>query len=136
MGTVADATLAAGGEVIGVIPRALAQREIAHTGLTELHVVDSLHERKALMAQLSVGFIALPGGFGTLDEFCEVVTWRQLGLHTKPCAVLNTAGYFHLFLAMLEHAQRSGFIAASTLEALIICEDVDELLDALANPGS
>jgi uncharacterized protein (TIGR00730 family) len=133
MGAIADAALAAGGQVIGVIPRALLEREIAHTGLTELRVVESLHERKALMADLSVGFIALPGGFGTLDELCEVVTWRQLRLHAKPCAILNTERYFDLFLAMIEHARGSGFIAASTIENLIICDDVDELLDALAD---
>jgi uncharacterized protein (TIGR00730 family) len=132
MGAIADAALEAGGEVIGVIPQALVERELAHTGLTSLHVVGSLHERKALMADLSAGFIAIPGGFGTLDELCEVVTWRQLRLHAKPCAILNTGGYYDLFLAMIGHAQRSGFIAASTVETLIVRDGIDELLDALA----
>jgi uncharacterized protein (TIGR00730 family) len=132
MGAVADAALAAGGQVIGVIPQSLVDREIAHRGLTELHVVGSLHERKALMAELSQAFVALPGGFGTLDEFCEVVTWRQLGLHGKPCALLNTSAYFDPFLATLAHAQREGFIASSTIDRLIVENDVEALLDALA----
>jgi len=137
MGMVADAALEAGGQVIGVIPQTLVEREVAHRGLTELHVVHSLHERKALMGRLSDAFVALPGGFGTLDEFCEVVTWRQLGLHEKPCALLNINGYFDHFLTMLEHAQREGFIAARTMERLIVRNEVTRLLEVLAaTPGT
>ena len=94
MGIVADAALAAGGRVIGVIPHALVTRELAHLDLTELHVVDSMHDRKAMMSRLADGFIALPGGFGTLEEFCEAVTWTQLGVHAKPCGLLNVAGFY------------------------------------------
>src|SRR5690606_8001320 len=97
-----DAALAAGGRVSGVIPKALCNLELAHSGLSELHVVESMHERKALMAQLSDGFIALPGGIGTLEEFFEIWTWAQLGIHRKPCALLNTGGYFDLLLAFLD----------------------------------
>jgi uncharacterized protein (TIGR00730 family) len=104
MGVLADATLAGGGEVIGVMPEGLIRREIAHTGLTALHTVDSMHQRKALMAELADGFIAMPGGYGTLDEFCEILTWSQLGLHEKPCGMLNIAGYFDSLLAFLDHA--------------------------------
>jgi hypothetical protein len=104
MGTIADAVLQAGGEVIGVIPEGLVLKEIAHSGLTELKVVHSMHERKALMASLSDGFIALPGGFGTFEEFCEILTWAQLGLHHKPCGLLNIAGYYDHLIAMFNHA--------------------------------
>ncbi len=110
MGTLADAALAAGGEVVGVIPHSMVDREIAHTGLSELRIVESMHERKALMADLSDAFIALPGGFGTLDEFCEILTWAQLGLHAKPCGVLNVAGFFDPLLAAFDHAMNEGFI--------------------------
>lgn len=102
MGVVADAALEAGGEVIGVMPKSLVDREIAHTGLTKLHVVSSMHERKALMADLSDGFIALPGGNGTLEEFFEVLTWAQLGEHDKPCGLLNAAGYYDPLLAVFD----------------------------------
>ena len=108
MGVVADATLAAGGSVIGIIPRFLEEREVAHRGLTELHVVESLHERKALMHELSDGFIVLPGGFGTLDELMESVTWAQLGLHAKPIGIVNVAGYFDDLLAFVEGARPAG----------------------------
>ena len=104
MGAVADAVLAAGGTVTGVIPRALAEKEVAHSGLTDLRVVASMHERKALMADLSDGFIALPGGWGTLDEFFEILTWAQLGIHQKPCGLLNVHGYFDGLLSFLEHS--------------------------------
>ena len=109
MGTVADAVLAGDGKVIGVIPQSLAEREVAHPGLSELHVVESMHERKALMAELSAGFIALPGGFGTLEEFCEVITWSQLGIHAKPCGILNVAGYFDHLIGMFDYAVEHGF---------------------------
>jgi uncharacterized protein (TIGR00730 family) len=112
MGKVADAVLAEGGEVIGVIPEALVARELAHNGVTELRVVRSMHERKALMAELSDGFIALPGGFGTFEEFCEILTWAQLGLHAKPCGLLNIEGYFDLLLRLFDHAVVEKFLPA------------------------
>ena len=110
MGAVADAVLAAGGKVTGVIPGALAEKEVAHSGLTDLRVVTSMHERKALMADLADGFIALPGGWGTLDEFFEILTWAQLGLHHKPCGLLNVHGYFDGLLSFLEHSHEEGFV--------------------------
>ena len=108
MGILADAALAAGGKVIGVIPEALCGLELAHQGLSELRVVPSMHERKALMAELSDGFIALPGGIGTLEEFFEIWTWCQLGIHRKPCALLNAGGYYDLLLAFLDRSVVSG----------------------------
>ena len=110
MGVLADAALDAGGEVIGVIPRMLVEREIAHQGLAELRVVGSMHERKALMAELSDGCIAMPGGYGTLDEFCEILTWTQLGLQRKPIGVLNVAGYFDRLLDLFDHAVAEQFV--------------------------
>ena len=110
MGAIADAALAAGGEVTGVMPRALVDREIAHTGLTRLHVVGSMHERKAMMSELSEGFVALPGGSGTLEEFFEVLTWAQLGEHGKPCGLLNVAGYYDPLLAVFDHMVDQGFL--------------------------
>ena len=110
MGAVADAALKAGGKVIGVIPRALEDKEISHTGLTELHVVDSMHARKAMMAELSDGFIALPGGMGTLEEVCEILTWGQLGLHQKPCGLLNVLDYYSEFLRFLDHTVDQKFL--------------------------
>ena len=110
MGVIADVVLERDGEVIGVIPEALARREIAHPGLTDLRVVASMHECKALMARLSDGFIALPGGFGTFEEFCEVVTWTQLGLHQKRCGLLNVSGYYDALLAQCDRAVQDGFI--------------------------
>ena len=110
MGLLADAALANGGEVIGVIPRALVAKEVAHAGLSDLRVVESMHERKALMADLSDAFIALPGGFGTLDEFCEILTWTQLGLQRGPCGLLNVEDYYNPLLQMFDHAEREQFI--------------------------
>ncbi|HLX55927.1 MAG TPA: TIGR00730 family Rossman fold protein [Ktedonobacteraceae bacterium] len=110
MGVLADTMLAGGGEVMGVIPRGLFRREIGHRGLTQLHEVNSMHERKALMADLADGFIALPGGFGTFDELFEILTWAQLGLHSKPVGVLDVAGYFTPLLALITHASAEGFI--------------------------
>ena len=129
MGVLADAALAAGGEVIGVMPRSLVAKEIAHTGLADLRVVDSMHERKALMAELSDGFIALPGGYGTLDEFCEILTWTQLGLHRKACGILNVDGYYDPLLKLLDHAVAERFLKAVHRE-IVICEDDGELLVA------
>jgi uncharacterized protein (TIGR00730 family) len=121
MGLLADTAMAAGGEVIGVIPQALQRREIARAGLTELHVVGSMHERKALMAELSDGFIALPGGSGTLEELFEVFTWAQLGLHRKACALLNVAGYYDRLAAFLDHAVDERFMRAEH-RAMLLCE--------------
>lgn len=128
MGILADAALAAGGTVVGVIPRSLADKEIAHAGLTELHVVGSMHERKMLMADLADGFIALPGGFGTLEEFCEVLTWAQLGLHRKPCGLLNVAGFYDPLLALLDHAAAEGFVRAEHQAMVLSGNDLQELL--------
>src|SRR6476659_9409503 len=118
MGAVADAALAAGGEVIGVIPQELVDRELAHGGLTELHVVGSLHERKALMAELSDAFVALPGGFGTLDELMEQLTWSQLGLHRKPVGLLDVEGFWAPLIALARHAVEEGFVRTLDLEAI------------------
>jgi len=131
MGILADAALAGGGEVIGVIPRALATREIAHHGLAGLRVVESMHERKALMTELADGFVALPGGLGTLEELLEVVTWAQLGLHAKPIAVLNVAGYFDGLLALLDHAIAERFLHPGHRALVLAAPDVDTLLETL-----
>src|SRR6266567_1313227 len=131
MGILADAVLRAGGEVQGVIPEHLMAREVGHQGLTKLHVLRSMHERKALMADLSDGFIALPGGFGTLEEFCEVVTWTQLGLHAKPCGILNVLGFYSPLLRMLDHAVEERFLKPEN-RALVLAQDQPaELLKAL-----
>jgi uncharacterized protein (TIGR00730 family) len=119
MGIIADAALDAGGQVIGVIPKFLAEREVAHTRLTQTHFVQSMHERKALMADLSDGFIALPGGYGTLDEFCEILTWAQLKLHNKPIGILNALGYFDSLLDFFDHVVDQGFLNEG-LRALIL----------------
>jgi hypothetical protein len=131
MGVLADAVLNAGGEAQGVIPEHLMAREIGHNGLTKLHVVRSMHERKALMADLSDAFIALPGGFGTLEEFCEVVTWTQLGLHAKPCGILNVVGYYTPLLAMLDHAVQERFLKPENRGLVLARESPSELLHAL-----
>jgi uncharacterized protein (TIGR00730 family) len=110
MGTLADAALEAGGDVIGVIPQSLVDKELSHPGLSDLRVVGSMHERKALMAELSDAFIALPGGYGTFEEFCEVLTWTQLGLHRKPCGILNVEGYYDRLLALFDHALAEQFV--------------------------
>ena len=132
MGAVADAALAAGGRVTGVIPGALAEKEIAHTGLTDLRVVQSMHERKALMADLADAFIALPGGWGTLDELFEILTWGQLGLHAKPCGLLNVCGYFDGLLAFLEHAIDEGFVRRAHGAMVLVAGSSDALLDQFA----
>jgi uncharacterized protein (TIGR00730 family) len=128
MGAVADAALAAGGEVVGVIPQLLVDREVAHTSLTELHVVTSMHERKALMAELSDAFVALPGGIGTLEELIEVYTWSFLGIHDKPLAVLNTAGYYDGLGAFLDHATQQGFMRPEQRAKLVVAPDTEALL--------
>jgi uncharacterized protein (TIGR00730 family) len=131
MGALADTTLEAGGEVVGVIPRQLVDREIAHPGLTELHVVNTMHERKALMAELSDAFVALPGGIGTLEELIEVYTWSQLRLHDKPLGVLNVAGYYDGLAAFLDHAVTEGFLPAAQRARLLTAAEPDALLDGL-----
>lgn len=131
MGAIADAILEAGGEAIGVIPEHLMNREIGHNGLTKLHVVHSMHERKALMADLSNAFIALPGGFGTFEEFFEVLTWSQLGLHKKPCGIINVLGYYTPLLAMLDHAVQEKFLKSDNRELVLARDNPSELLQAL-----
>jgi uncharacterized protein (TIGR00730 family) len=129
MGVVADAALAAGGHVTGVIPEFLVERELAHRGLSRLEVVRSMHERKDTMAQLSDGFVALPGGFGTLEELFEVVTWALLGLHEKPCGLINVGGYYDSLLAFLDGAVSAQFVKAAQRSMLIAGGDVRALLD-------
>jgi uncharacterized protein (TIGR00730 family) len=131
MGAVADAVLTGGGEVTGVIPRSLVEKEVAHSGLTELRVVTTMHERKALMADLSDAFIALPGGWGTLDEMFEILTWAQLGLHRKPCGLLNVLGYFDRLLSFLEHTMEQGFVRRECGSLLAVSDGPAALLDAL-----
>jgi uncharacterized protein (TIGR00730 family) len=131
MGAVADAARFAGGEVIGVMPQAIVDREIAHTGLDDLRVVGSMHERKALMAELSDAFIALPGGVGTLEELFEVYTWAQLGIHKKPIGLLDVAGYYRPLVTFLDHSVRERFVRPSTRSLLAVADDLDGLLAAL-----
>jgi len=134
MGAVADAALASGGQVVGVIPAALVAKEVAHTGLTDLRVVNSMHERKALMSDLADAFVALPGGWGTLEEFFEVLTWAQLGLHRKPCGLLNVQGYFDRLLAFLDHTIDEGFVRPRNAELIAVAAAPGDLLDRLASP--
>lgn len=131
MGVIADAALQAGGEVVGVIPQALAGEEIAHSGLTQLHVVASMHERKALMADLSDGFIALPGGFGTMDEFCEILTWAQLRIHAKPVGLLNADGYYDELLALFDKMVSQGFVAPKNRGLVRSATSITDLLDTM-----
>ena len=132
MGTVADAARAAGGEVIGIIPHALVELEVAHAGLSDLRVVGSMHERKALMAELSDAFIALPGGIGTLEELFEVWTWGQLGSHRKPCAVLNVAGYYDRLFGFLDFMTDEAFLRPLHRDMLLVADTPECLLDKLA----
>jgi len=131
MGAVADGALRGGGEVVGVIPQELVDRELAHGGLTDLRVVGSLHERKALMAELSDGFVALPGGFGTLDELLEQLTWSQLGLHAKPVGLLDVEEYWRPLIELARHATEEGFVRESDLAAIAVASEPDVLLDRL-----
>ena len=131
MGVLADAALEAGGEVVGVIPEALVDRELAHHGVTELRIVKSMHERKALMADLSDAFIALPGGFGTFEELCEMLTWLQLGIHQKPCGLLNVCGYYDPLIAMFDRAVEERFLRPQHRKLLQIDADPERLLDHL-----
>ena len=133
MGVLADAALAAGGEVIGVIPQMLVDRELAHPQITDLRIVTSMHERKALMAELSDAFVALPGGLGTYEELCEVLTWGQLGIHHKPCGLLNVAGYYDALLGLFNHAVTERFVRPE-YRALVLDEnDPERLLEAMIN---
>lgn len=133
MGLLADAALGAGGRVIGVLPHSLRANEIAHQGLSELHLVGDMHERKALMMKLADGFIALPGGFGTYDEFFEALTWLQLGYHQKPCGLLNIAGFYTPFLAYLDHVVAAGFVKPPHRALILDDDDPIRLLERLQN---
>ncbi|HEX7115573.1 MAG TPA: TIGR00730 family Rossman fold protein [Steroidobacter sp.] len=132
MGALADAALAAGGRVVGVIPRMLLEREVGHEGLTELHVVGTMSERKVMMGELSQAFLALPGGIGTMDELFEAWTWTQLDLHDKPCGLLNHEGYYDSLLAFLDHARGEGFLRPRHHAALLVGTDAEELIARLA----
>jgi uncharacterized protein (TIGR00730 family) len=131
MGAIADAVLQAGGDVVGVIPEALEQKEVAHRGLPDLRIVRSMHERKALMAELSDGFVALPGGVGTLEELFEVWTWGQLGYHAKPCALYNVGGFYTGLIAFLDHSAAAGFMRPETRQMLIVEDSQARLLSRL-----
>ena len=132
MGELADTAMAGGGEVLGVIPQALVAREVAHREITELVIVRSMHERKAKMMELADAFIAMPGGYGTLEEFCEVITWAQLGLHQKPCGLLNVEGYYDSLLTLFSRGVDDGFIHPTTRELVVEAADPVVLLDKLA----
>jgi uncharacterized protein (TIGR00730 family) len=131
MGELADAALAAGGQVTGVIPRALLDKELGHRGAQRLLVVESMHERKAKMAELSQAFVALPGGFGTFEEFCEVLTWSQLGFHDKPCALLDVEGYWRPLVALFDNAVKHGFLRAENRAIVLEESDPERLLERL-----
>jgi len=132
MGAIANAAMNAGGEVVGVIPHALRRKELAYHQLTQLHVVGTMHERKQMMADLSDGFVAMPGGFGTFEEFCETLTWAQLGLHNKPCGMLNVNGYYDAMLAMFDHAVREQFVSVRHRQMSTAQTEPPALLDAMA----
>jgi uncharacterized protein (TIGR00730 family) len=133
MGAVADAALAEGGEVIGVIPDSLMRREVGHRGVTKLHVVETMHQRKALMADLSDAFIALPGGYGTLEEFCEAVTWSQLGIQQKPCGLLNIERYWDGLLAVLDHAVDEQFVRPENSQLVLVASTPERMLERLSD---
>jgi len=131
MGAVADAVLARGGEVIGVIPRMLVDKEVAHTGVSDLRVVETMHQRKALMESLADAVVALPGGFGTIEELFEILTWAQLGIHSKPVGLLNTAGYWDRLLAFIEHMVSERFLRAQQRDSLLVADSPGEMLSRL-----
>lgn len=131
MGVLADTALEAGGEIIGIIPRHLVSKEVSHTGLSDLRVVGSMHERKAMMGELSDAFLALPGGFGTLEEFCEVLTWTQLGLYRKPCGILNVNGFYDHLLALFDHAVDEQFLRAIHRGIVISGDQPESLITRL-----
>jgi uncharacterized protein (TIGR00730 family) len=134
MGTLADAALEGGGEVTGVIPRSLVEREVAHRGLTELLMVETMHERKARMADLADAFVAMPGGYGTFDELCEILTWAQLGIHSKPVGLLNTLGYWDPFLEFLDHAVAAGFLRPGHRQLVEVRDTAADVLDLASSP--
>jgi uncharacterized protein (TIGR00730 family) len=138
MGALADGALAQGGQVTGVMPQALIDREIGHKGITRMHIVNSMHERKAMMAELSEAFIALPGGYGTLDEFCEILTWAQLGIHAKPYGVLNVEGYYDPLLQMFSRAVKEGFLKVVHRDMVLVDDNPSRLLERMerASPVS
>ena len=131
MGVIADAVLERRGQAIGVIPQALVDKELAHRGLTDLRIVRSMHERKAMMADLADAFIALPGGYGTLEEFCEILTWTQLGLHAKPSGLLNVEGFYDPFLSLIDHAITEGFIRKEHRSLILVGTEPESLIDQL-----
>lgn len=131
MGVIADAVMERGGEVIGVIPESLRRKEVAHANLTHMHIVDSMHERKALMSDLADGFIAMPGGLGTFEEFLEIVTWAQLGIHRKPCGLLNVEGYYDGLLAFLKHAVEERFLRPQHAGLVLASDSVEALLEQM-----
>lgn len=133
MGKIADAVLASGGKVIGIIPESLAVKEVAHQSLTEIHIVNSMHERKALMAEYADGFIALPGGFGTFEEFCEIITWAQLGIHSKPCALLNVNGFYDNLIAMFDYSTAQKFIGNEHRNLVLVERDIEKLYELMKN---
>ena len=133
MNEVADAALAKGGKVIGVLPRFMSNKELAHESLTELHLVDTMHQRKQLMAELSDGFVALPGGFGTFEEIFEAMTWSQLNLHRSPCALFNVAGYYDKLIEFLDVSVASGFVRQDLRDSLIVANNVEDLFEGFAN---
>jgi uncharacterized protein (TIGR00730 family) len=132
MGALADGAIAAGGNVIGIIPQQLEDREVAHRGISDLRIVSSMHERKALMAELSDGFVALPGGFGTFEEFCEAVTWVQLGIQQKPCLLANLAGYYDPLVEQFDRGRESGFISPENRAIVRVVSTLDALLDVIS----
>jgi uncharacterized protein (TIGR00730 family) len=131
MGAVAEAAMGAGGHVIGVIPQVLVDKEVGHHGLTELRIVSSMHERKATMEELADGFIAMPGGFGTLEEFCEILTWAQLGFHRKACGILNTEGYYNSLLTFFDYTVTEGFVRPVNCEAIVVDSDPSALVQTM-----
>jgi uncharacterized protein (TIGR00730 family) len=131
MGRVADTVMENGGEVIGIIPKDLADKEVAHKNLTELHIVGSMHERKRMMAKTSDGFIAMPGGFGTFEEICEMITWSQLGFQSKPCGILNVNGYYDDLVALFSNAVDKGFVRPGHIEIVIVRNEIEELVAAM-----
>ncbi len=133
MGTLASTVLQEGGKVIGIIPEHLAEKEVLHPGLSETHIVASMHERKALMEKLSDGFMALPGGYGTLEEYCEMLTWAQLQLHQKPCGLLNCLGFFDYLIAFLDHQVQQGFVTPENRRLVLVDSSPDSLLERLSN---
>ena len=134
MGIVAETALSNGGIITGVIPEKLYEMEVAHTGLSKLYRVKDMHERKALMADLSDGFIALPGGVGTLEEMTEVMTWAQIGYHSKPCAFLNTNSYYDHFISFFNHMEKEGFLYKTIHEQAVVSDDVKKLVESMLNP--